>query len=154
MKLQQINILVIALAAVSLAATACNWSAGSSPTATMKEFNKAMHKKDKEAVKKMLSKASLQVIEVDARLGDETLDDAIQSGLNKVPSDLKLPEMRNEKIKGNTATIEVKDEEKRLWFPVAFVKEGGQWKIAYDHAMRDPSHQARGRAFVDAMPDK
>ncbi len=154
MKLRRINILAVMLVAVSLGAAACNRSTGSSPTAAMKEFNQAMRKKDKEAVKKMLSKASLRVIEVDARLGEETLDDAIQTGLDKAPADLKLPEMRNEKIKGNTATIEVKDEEKRLWFPVAFVKENGQWKIAYDHAMRDPSHQARGRAFVDAMPDK
>ncbi len=155
MKLRRINILAITLAAVTLSATACNWSAGSSPTATMKEFNKAMQKKDKEAVKKMLSKASLQTIEVDARLADETLDDALQTGLDKVPPDLKLPEMRNEIIKKDgTAFIEVKDEQKKVWFPVKFVKESGQWKIAYDYAMRDPSHRARGKAFVDAMPDK
>lgn len=151
--MRRINILAISLAAILLGA--CSWGAGSSPTATMKEFNKAMQRKDKEAVKKMLSKASLQTIEVDARLADETLDDAIQTGLNKVPPDMKLPEMRNEVIKKDgTAFIEVKDDEKKIWFPVKFVKEDAQWKIAYDYAMRDPSHRSRGKTFVDAMPDK
>ncbi|MFN2454494.1 MAG: hypothetical protein ABR577_09760 [Pyrinomonadaceae bacterium] len=151
--MRRINFLAIPLAAILLGA--CSWGAGSSPTATMKEFNTAMRKKDKEAVKRMLSRASLQTIEVDARLADETLDDAIQTGLDKTPADLKLPEMRNEVIKkDDTAFIEVKDEEKKVWFPVKFVKEEGRWKIAYDYAMRDPSHKARGRTVADATSDK
>ncbi len=152
--MQRINVLAVSLTA-TIALGACSWGASSSPTATMKEFNQAMQKKDKEAVKKTLSKASLQTIEVDARLADETLDEAIQTGLDKVPPDVKLPEMRNETIKKDgTAFIEIKDEEKQAWFPVKFVKEDDQWKIAYDYAMRDPSHKVRGKAFVEAMPDK
>jgi len=154
MKIRRTVVLAAVHLSVALAVAACGWGAGSSPTATMKEFNKAMKQKDKEAVKKMLSKASLQTIEVDARLADETLDDALQTGLDKAPSDMKLPEMRNEVIKGNTATVEVKDEQKKLWFPVSFVKEDEQWKIAYDKAMRDPSHKMHGKPFYDAMPDK
>lgn len=155
MKIRRTVVLAAVHLSIALTVAACGWGAGSSPTATMKDFNKAMQKKDKEAVKKMLSKASLQTIEVNARLADETLDDALQTGLDKAPSDMKLPEMRNEIIKKDgTALIEVKDEEKKVWFPVRFVKEDGQWKIAYDYAMRDPSHKARGKAFDDAMPNK
>jgi len=154
MKIRRTVVLATVNLSVALALTACGWGAGSSPTATMKEFNKAMKQKDKEALKKTLSKSSLQTIEVESKLGDETLDDAIQASLDKAPVDLPLPEMRNEVIKGNTATVEVKDEQKKLWFPVSFVKEDEQWKIAYDKAMRDPSHKMHGKPFYDAMPDK
>ncbi len=145
---------IVYLLAIAFAASACGLGGGSSPTATLEAFNKAMRQKDAAAMKKTLSKASLDIIEVEARLGDQSLDEAIQAGLDKVPADFKTPEMRNEKIKGNTATVEVKDEEKRLWFPVSFVKEGEQWKIAYDRAMRDPSHTMHGRPFADAMPSQ
>ncbi len=91
---------------------------------------------------------------MESRLGGETLNDAIQSSLDKAPADLQLPEMRNELIKGNKATVEVKDEQKKLWFPVSFVKEDEQWKIAYDKAMRDPSHKMHGKPFTDQMSDK
>ena len=153
--MRRISLLVIALAMLALAQTACGRIASSSPTETLKAFNKAMQTKDVAAIKKTLSKHSLQIIEVEAHLrDDQTLDDAIRTGLEKVPPDLKLPEMRNEKIKGDTAAVEVKDEQKRLWFPVSFVREDGQWKIAYDKAMRDPSHKMRGKPFVDAMPEQ
>lgn len=145
---------IVYILAIVLAASACGWGAGSSPTATLEAFNQAMRKKDSAAIKKTLSKRSLEIIGLEAKLAEQSLDEAIQEGLAKVPPDFKTPEMRNEKIKGNTATVEVKDEEKHLWFPVSFVKEDEQWKIAYDKAMRDPSHKMHGKPFVDAIPDK
>ena len=41
-----------------------------------------------------------------------------------------LPEMRNEKIAGDRATIELRNHRTKEWEPVAFVKEKGAWKLA------------------------
>jgi hypothetical protein len=40
------------------------------------------------------------------------------------------PETRNEKIEGDKATLEIKDDKMDKWDTVPFVREDGQWKIA------------------------
>jgi hypothetical protein len=43
-----------------------------------------------------------------------------------------MPETRNEKIDGDTATLEVKDDKKDKWETIHFAKEDGEWKLALD----------------------
>jgi hypothetical protein len=48
-----------------------------------------------------------------------------------------MPETRNEKINGDMATLEVKNEKTDKWDPLPFVKENGEWKIALDKFLED-----------------
>jgi hypothetical protein len=43
-----------------------------------------------------------------------------------------VPDISNEKITGDTATVDLKGEAKTLTMPM--VKEGGEWKLAVDKA--------------------
>ena len=43
-----------------------------------------------------------------------------------------MPETRNEKITGDTATLEIKNEKTGKWDSLPFVKEDSEWKIAFD----------------------
>ena len=126
--------LFVAVLALAVGAGACS-KAGSSPTATAKAFYDAVKAKDVQGIKNNMSKASLDLMEKFAKMENKSLDDAL-----KDPSASNPPatfESQNEKINGDTATLEVKDE-KGNWETLPFVKEDGQWKIALDKAMGGP----------------
>lgn len=140
MKRRQINALLLMLAlGITLAGgAACNRAPGSSPTATMRAFFEATKKKDAEAFKKTLSKGSLEMMENFAKIQNKTLDEALKTGMNDPNmSSTATPEMRNEKINGDTATLEVQNDKSKEFETIPFVKENGEWKIALDKAMRE-----------------
>lgn len=110
--------------------TASNSAAMNSPTATMGVFFEALKKKDNETIKKCLSKSSLVILEESAKEGKTTIDQIISEGEDM--SKVKTPVVRNEKIDGDSATLEVEDEKTKKWDTVPFVKEDGVWKIALD----------------------
>ncbi len=47
------------------------------------------------------------------------------------------PDIRNEKISGDTATVEVKNQVLGNYEEMPFVKEDGIWKVALDKFMED-----------------
>jgi hypothetical protein len=112
MKQRRINALLMTLLGIALVATstACQKSGpGSSPTATMTAFFEAGKKKDPDGFKRTLSKGSLDLMESFAKAQNKTLDDALKSGMAspEAAEQSQTPAMRNEKITGDTATLEV-----------------------------------------------
>lgn len=138
MKLRKSVALATALLITVATAAACN-RVGSSPTATLNAFYEATRKKDAEGIKKTLSKGTIEMLEGFAKAQNKTLDEALNSGLaSSTSSDAeKKPEVRNEKIEGDKATLEVKNDKTGQWESVPFVKEEGAWKIAFDQMFRD-----------------
>jgi flagellar hook-associated protein FlgK len=136
MKLRSISTACIAIALVVLAASACSFLNRSTPTATFKAFFEASKKKDVPAMKKNLSKGTLDMFDKLAKAQGKSTDDILNS-LDKDSKDEKLPETRNEKITGDTATLEVKNEKTDKWDTLPFVKENGEWKIAMDKFIED-----------------
>lgn len=127
----------IAIASLLFAVVACNLMSAS-PTSTFKAFYEAQKKKDVPAMKKTLSKSSIQMIETAAKAQGKSADDALKEGFESpgAKSD-KMPETRNEKIDGDNATLEVQDEESKKWSKVYFVKEEKEWKIALDKTIEE-----------------
>ena len=135
MRIGKVSTPIIALLLALMAVTGCNKSGGSSPTATAKAFYDAAKAKDVQGIKNTMSKGSLDMMEKFAKMQNKSLDEAL-----KEPDKSNPPttfESQNEKINGDTATLEVKDE-KGNWETIPFVKEDGQWKIALDKAMGGP----------------
>jgi hypothetical protein len=108
-----------------------------SPTDTIKSYYEAVRMKDVERIKKILSKGTLEMIEAYAKSQNKTIDESMKSGFSDDPDFYETPEMRNEKIQGDKATIEVKNEKTGKWETVPFVKEDDDWKIALDLMFRD-----------------
>lgn len=134
---RKITVFITSLLAFALLAAGCGKSAGSTPTAVAKAFYDAAKAKDVQTLKNSLSKKSLEIMEAFAQMEKKTLDESL-----KEPS--KLPpafEARNEKITGDTATLEVKGQGDK-WDTLYFVKEDGQWKIAFDKAMENSMRDA------------
>lgn len=97
------------------------------PTETVKSFISAYQKKDVDEMKKYLSKGSLDMFQKTAELQGKTEKELMTS--DDMPFK-DMPEMRNEKIEGDTATVEVNVEGE--WEKTPLVKENGSWKLAFD----------------------
>lgn len=108
-----------------------------SPTQTLKNFVEATQKKDVEGVKKSLSAGTLKMMEGLAKMQNKTLDETIKEGDTSGNEYKQMPETRNEKITGETATLEVKDEKSSEWNTLYFVKENDEWKIALDKSLEE-----------------
>lgn len=106
-------------------------STASSPIAAYKAFQEANKKKDYAAVKSRFSKASLEMLSEEAKQKNKTLDEFIKDQVDKGTSD---EEVLNEKIDGDSATVDLKDKNSSITLPM--VKEDGEWKIAYDRFLK------------------
>lgn len=101
-------------------------SAAGSPTEVYKTAHVARQKKDIETLKKVFSKDVLEFFGEIGKADKKSLDDMIREMCEKsIPGE---PEVRNEKINGDKATVEYKDED-GSWKTMDFVKEDGAWKM-------------------------
>jgi len=106
-----------------------------SPTEVMKALNEASKAKDVAGIKNSISKGTLSLIEESAKAQNTTVDELLKKDNGAPFKD--LPEMRNEKIEGDTATVELKNATSNDWETVPFVKEDGVWRLALDKYLED-----------------
>ena len=108
------------------------------PSATFKSYFEAQKKKDIAGMKQTLSKTSLQMMEASAKQQQLTIDKMIARQLENPAAKVDtMPETRNEQISGDSATMELKNEDANRWDTMYFVKEDGAWKIALDRTMEE-----------------
>jgi hypothetical protein len=100
-----------------------------SPTDTLKNYIEASKKKDVAAIRKSLSKGSLELAEKAAKAQNTTVDELFKRDNMAILDE--IPEIRNERIEGDAASVEVKDFTSG-YDTIPFVKEDGAWKIAFD----------------------
>ena len=117
---------------VLLTAMACSF--GSSPTATFKAFIEAQKNKDVAGMKKRLSKKTLTMVENAALAQSKSIDQSIADDFPAAQAQ-KVPEMRNEKITGDSGSLEVHYDGVNEWQTMYFVKEDGDWKIDFDKTL-------------------
>jgi hypothetical protein len=111
-----------------------------SPTEVMQALNEASKTKDVAGIKNSVSKGTLGLIEESAKAQNTTIDELLKKDNGAPFKD--LPEMRNEKIEGDTATIELKNATSNDWETVPFVKEDGVWRLALDKYLEDFKRKA------------
>lgn len=101
-----------------------------SPTAAVKAFVEGIKAEDEEAIKNTLSEKSIKMLDLMRSVTGKSFYEVMTA--EDDDDELKeLPEMRNEKIDGDTATLEVKGKNDKEWEELPFVKEDGNWKIAF-----------------------
>lgn len=115
---------VICLLIAGIEETPTTVAAQSSPSATMKAYHQAAKNKDFEALRQLLSAEYLKELEK----APVSMERMMEGLTEDVPA--TLPEMRTEKIAGDTATIELRSHRTKQWESIAFVKEKGVWKLA------------------------
>jgi hypothetical protein len=152
MRIYKISLVVLAASCCAFLLGACsqiqNLVQPDTPTQRMKNFVEATQKKDTEVMKKSLSAGTLKMMEGLAKMQGKTLDETIKEG--DASSYEQMPEMRNEKITGDAATLEVKNDKSSEWETLYFVRENNEWKIALDKTFEE----AIKKSFTDwKMPD-
>ena len=112
-----------------------------SPTEVMTALNEAAKTNDAATIKGLISKGTLALLEESAKQQGKPVDDLLKQDAS-MPFE-ETPEMRNEKIEGDTATVEVKNPatgEFDVKYP--FVKEDGAWKLARDKYIEEEMKKA------------
>ena len=123
--------ILILLGAILFAGCNSNQPSANSPGDVLKQYVAASQRQDIAAMKSMLSKGSLDLIEKSAQTQGTTTDQILRREASvKIKN---APETRNEKIEGETATVEVKNETNGSFDMIMpFVRENGAWKLARD----------------------
>lgn len=101
-----------------------------SPTETLKAFNSASVKKDPEKIKSFISLGSIHLITQKAKDEGLSFDQMVKAG-DGIPA-FETTEIRGEEITGNTASVEIKFEDRDKFDSIPFIKENGKWKIDFD----------------------
>ena len=97
------------------------------PIETFKTYTKAIKQKDITTMKLLLSDATMKMNETEAQARGIPVDEVVKNE-TLFNENQKTVKWRNEKITGETATLEVENAF-GSWETVPFVKEGGVWKI-------------------------
>lgn len=100
-----------------------------SPSDAVRNFVKAHQEKNVDELKKYFSKRTLEGMEEDAKRADKTLDDMLRKFVEEPLPFKGVPEIRNEKIDGDRATLEVNAEGQ--WEETELVREDGRWKLDF-----------------------
>jgi hypothetical protein len=116
-------------------------SAGS-PMAALKAYYEAANRKDIATAKKYLSAGTMRLMEEGAKRMGKSVDEAMKEGALQSPP--VVPELSNEKITGDTATVDIKAEGQTISMPM--VKEDGEWKLAMDKLLENMKNQMGGAA--------
>jgi hypothetical protein len=131
MKIRQtIALLIVALLVAALAA--CGGGAkASTPTEAFKSFYEAAKNKDVATLKRLMSKATIAEMEREAKGENKTLDQFLADESHKgLPP--TMPQVGEEKIEGDKATLQFKSEKAVNWSTAALVKEDGEWKVDFN----------------------
>ena len=123
----RLGFLAAAVAVAMLGSGCAGESKPDTPVEAFKSYISAVKRKDTTRMKLLLSAESIKMHEQEAKAQNVTLDDVVKRE-TLFSEGQKVVEFRNEKIEGETATLEVKNSF-GSWETVPFVRENGDWKI-------------------------
>jgi hypothetical protein len=129
MQTRQATALLIA-ALLGCALASCGGKKASTPTELFKNFYTAARNKDVAGLKSMMSRAALADTESEAQKRGQSLDDFLAGQGQFFPPN--MPEIRNEKVEGDKASLEFRREGAANWSTAWFVKEDGEWKVNFN----------------------
>lgn len=122
--------LLLAIAVFTFSCQKQSASQASSPTEAYKMLFAAVKAKDTEKIKKMMSKATLDLAKFNADRQKISIEKSVENGLVAPTLSDTLTEIRDERVKGNYANVEVFNQKENRWEDLPFVLEEGGWKLA------------------------
>jgi hypothetical protein len=100
------------------------------PTGAYKRLFTAVKSKNTEAIKKELSKRSIEFGVMFAQRSGKSVEQAYENGFTATTFSPTLPEIRDERVKDNMGAVEVYNSRDKTWEDLPFVYEDGAWKLA------------------------
>jgi hypothetical protein len=100
------------------------------PTEAYKRLFAAVKAKDTEAIKDQLTKKTNDFAKSAAQRFNKTLEQQLENGFTATTYSETLPEIRDERIKGNMGSVEVWNSRESKWEDLPFILEDGKWRLA------------------------
>jgi predicted small secreted protein len=124
-------IFAFALLAVSLACRSQETTgAGDSPTNAYKALYTAVKSKDTEAIKRQLTKKTIEFGVFASQKNNTPLEKVYENGFTATTFSETLPNIRDERVNGDMGAVEVWNSKDSRWEDLPFIKEDGAWKLA------------------------
>lgn len=140
--------IVLAMLAVAFACNGRSSISGDTPTESYKRLYAAVKAKDIEAIKKNISKKTIDLGKVSMDRFNKTEAQAYENAFTATTFSETLPTIRDERIKENWGAIEVWNSSESKWDDLPYVLEDGQWKLAMGEAFAGTYKQpSKGRDF-------
>lgn len=126
--------LFVTVSAAFLLSSSCGNSTSSpvadTPTAAYKRLYTAVKSKNTDEIKKTMSKTTLDFAQMAAQRQNKTLETVLENGFTASTFSQSMPEIRDERIKGNFGAVEVWNSKDSVWEDLPFVFEDGSFKLA------------------------
>ena len=149
--------LVATVAGCQSAQTASTCKTTNTPTEAYKSLYAAVKSKNTDSIKQNMSKTTQEFAEAMAQMQKKTPEDMYKNGLIESTLAPNLPPMRDERIKGDFAGVEVQNPDGK-WQDVPFVKEDCSWKLAVGELFKNtyvspgvPASQANANTQMPQM---
>lgn len=113
----------------------CSNLTAANPTAAYIALFEAVKKKNIQAIRCQMSKQTLELANFMSQTYKKPFEEVLKNGMTESAMQASLPEITNEKINGNQATIDVKKANGQ-WEQIPFVNEDGGWKLAFGEVMK------------------
>lgn len=125
-------IIIISVISLAFACGSQNMagSGGNSPTDAYKKLYAAVKSKDVEAIKKQLTKTTVEFGGTVSKQNNKPLEQVYENGFTATTFSDTLPNIRDERINGDMGALEVWNSKESKWEDLPFVKEDGSWKLA------------------------
>jgi hypothetical protein len=102
----------------------------SSPTEGYKQLYAAVKSKDIEKIKAHMTKKTQDFAQMVAARQNSPIEKVYENGFTATTFAESLPEIRDERIKGNFGAVEVYNAKDKRWEDLGFILEDGSWKLA------------------------
>lgn len=106
------------------------------PTEAYKRLFAAVKSKNTESIKNEMSAATQAFAGFVGKQQNKTLEEVYANGFTQTTFSESVPEIRDERIKGKMAAIEVWNAKANAWEDLPFVREQSGWKLAIGDAFR------------------
>ncbi|MEP6787747.1 MAG: hypothetical protein ABJB40_04905 [Acidobacteriota bacterium] len=130
--MQRIFFLLIVLffLAIVFGCGGANGISGDSPTEAYKRLFAAVKSKDTEAIKKQLTKKTIDLGKMSMTRYKKTEQEAYENGFTSTTFSESLPNIRDERVKDTMGSVEVWNSKESRWEDLPFIIEDGTWKLA------------------------
>ena len=133
----QLALLLAAVMGTFFFAASCGGSGGGTsspvadtPTEAYKRLFNAVKAKNTDEIKKNMSKTSLDFAQMAAQRQNKNLENVLENGFTGTTFSPTMPEIRDERVKGNFGAVEVWNSKDSVWEDLPFVFEDGSFKLA------------------------
>jgi hypothetical protein len=138
-----------------------------SPTEAYKQLYAAVKSKDVEKIKAVMSKSTQGFAQMVAARQNSPIEKVYENGFTATTFAESLPEIRDERVKGEFGAVEVWNEKDKRWEDLGFVYEDGTWKLAIGEMFggkfqspgvgraikeQEAANAANGNNMINALP--